>query len=440
MRDAWSPDQVAALAPDAPSLRAAHAVATAATWVRLGAGDGPPETIWGLAKGSGSKPYQTCVDLDDPAFLCSCPSRKFPCKHALGLMLLWVAGAVTAAENPDWVDEWHTSRAGRAAKAEARRTSAEPQTEAQLKAAAKRAAQRDGRVAAGVAELGQWLDDQIRNGMAGLDRVGYQHWDTPAARLIDAQAPGLARRVTALAGVASSRDGWDQRLLAEMGALRLLTRAYARLADLPAPLAETVRSHVGFTVPVEQVLTATPVRDVWQVVGVRDEVDERLTTRRSWLIGRQTGRAALVLAFAVGGQPLAADLVVGTAIDADLCFYPGALPLRAVVGTRHAGAMRCPAPTPTGTVKRGLDAHADALAADPWLEIWPMLIDGVLVPGPTWHLLDRDGDALPIRIRSGEPWHLLAAAGGNPLTYAVEWSEDRLQLLTAYADDEVIAA
>ena len=95
--------------------------------------------------------------------------------------------------------------------------------------------------------MAQWLDDQIRNGVAGLDRVGYQHLDRLAARLVDAQAPGLARRVTALAGVASSREGWDQRLLAELGMLRLLTRAHERMAELPAPLAETVRGHVGLT-------------------------------------------------------------------------------------------------------------------------------------------------------------------------------------------------
>ena len=44
--------------------------------------------IWGLAKGSGKKPYQTQVDIVEFAYKCSCPSRKFPCKHALGPMFL----------------------------------------------------------------------------------------------------------------------------------------------------------------------------------------------------------------------------------------------------------------------------------------------------------------------------------------------------------------
>jgi SWIM zinc finger len=45
--------------------------------------------VWGLCAGSGKRPYQTVVDLTGPAYKCSCPSRKFPCKHALALLLNW---------------------------------------------------------------------------------------------------------------------------------------------------------------------------------------------------------------------------------------------------------------------------------------------------------------------------------------------------------------
>nr|WP_279163542.1 SWIM zinc finger family protein [Rhodococcus erythropolis] len=34
------------------------------------------------------------VDLRGPAYKCSCPSRKFPCKHALGLLVEWSEGRV----------------------------------------------------------------------------------------------------------------------------------------------------------------------------------------------------------------------------------------------------------------------------------------------------------------------------------------------------------
>src|SRR4051812_25883045 len=102
---AWTADRVTQLAPDAASAKAGQGLAAARHWVTL-ALDG--DAVWGECKGSGAKPYQVRVDLDEPAFKCSCPSRKFPCKHALGLMLLVAAGGVSAGAKPQWVEEWLT--------------------------------------------------------------------------------------------------------------------------------------------------------------------------------------------------------------------------------------------------------------------------------------------------------------------------------------------
>src|SRR5947208_1355891 len=78
----WTADQVLALAPDDSSRKAGARLATPAPWTGTGTAGA---AVWGLCKGSGSRPYQTAVDLSGPAFRCTCPSRKFPCKHALGL-------------------------------------------------------------------------------------------------------------------------------------------------------------------------------------------------------------------------------------------------------------------------------------------------------------------------------------------------------------------
>ena len=45
---------------------------------------------WTQCAGSGKNPYRTSIDFsiseNAPTCRCSCPSRQFPCKHALGLM------------------------------------------------------------------------------------------------------------------------------------------------------------------------------------------------------------------------------------------------------------------------------------------------------------------------------------------------------------------
>lgn len=438
------------LAPDAPSARAAGGVAKPAKWAGTGCDD---EAVWGECQGSGRSSYRTCVDLTGPAFRCTCPSRKFPCKHALALLFLWADGLVEAAgapggaggrppasstveaageggSRPGWVAEWVEDRRERADRAAERRTAPAARTRDP-----KTAERRARRVDDGLAELDQWLRDQVAHGLAQAEKAPYRLWDDAARRLVDAQAGALAGPVRGLAAV-PRRPGWPGRLLEEYALLRLLVRAYQRQEELPPGLGETVRSRVGFTVPQEEVLSGGErVRDLWSVTGSRDTAQDLLTTRRVWLRGSRTRRPALVLSFAAPGTTLDGSLVVGTQVDAELAFYPGAQPLRALVAERHGAPMRG---APAGTSVRGfLDEHAAALALDPWLDRWPATLEDVRLArteGGDLHVVDGAGDALPLRM--GDPWRLLALSGGGPVTLAGEWSPRGLRPLAAWHEDE----
>jgi hypothetical protein len=304
-------------------------------------------------------------------------------------------------------------------------------------AARRRAEQREARVVTGLAELDSWLCDQVRHGLAASQQAGYRHWDGIAARMVDAQAPGLAERLRALAAVPHSGAGWEDRLLEEYALLRLLATAGRSQGRLPPALRDTVRSRVGFTVRQADVLAgATAVADRWHVLARRDTVTDRIRTRRTWLRGIRTGRPALVLSFAAAGQVLDDSLTPGTGTDADLAFYPGAVALRAVVADRRGVAA---GGVPAGTTAAGLLAgYAAALAADPWLEIWPAVLDATPVragvasqPG----LRDAAAGTLPLHPGAGDCWPLFALSGGRPLTVAGEWTPRGLWPLTAWDED-----
>ena len=424
MGERWDRARVLALAPDASSLRAAQLLASGRSWPLTGAAD--DSALWGECLGSAVTPYRTVVDLSGPAYRCSCPSRKFPCKHAVALMLLWSDGTVgTNGGAPDWAASWLAARSAKASDPK------EPKAPADPAAALRRAEQREARVASGLTELDRWLCDQVRQGLAASQRYGYRHWDDIAARMIDAQAAGLAERLRALAAVPHSGPGWDGRLLEEYALLRLLAAAGREQAGLRPPLRDTVRSRVGFTVRQADVLaSATPVRDHWHVLARRDLDQDRIRTRRTWLRGRHTGRTALVLSFAAVGQSLDDSLTVGTQVDADLAFYPGAVPLRALVETRRdttpGGAP------PGGTVAGLLAGYAAALAQDPWLDTWPAVLDATPARAPVPCLSDAAGEALPLHPGAGDCWPLLALSGGHPLTVAGEWTPRGLWPLTAW--------
>src|SRR6185436_6036947 len=77
----WTEEQVLSLAPDESAKKSGRELASPSKWVSRSANE---KALWGECKGSGANPYKTQIDLSNIAFKCSCPSRKFPCKHGLG--------------------------------------------------------------------------------------------------------------------------------------------------------------------------------------------------------------------------------------------------------------------------------------------------------------------------------------------------------------------
>jgi len=92
MAPRWTAEQVADLAPDAATSSRARKLGAGHRWSELGRDD---RAVWGQLRGSGNRPYEVAIDREGPAFTCSCPSRKRPCKHAIGLAF------VDAAEQRD---------------------------------------------------------------------------------------------------------------------------------------------------------------------------------------------------------------------------------------------------------------------------------------------------------------------------------------------------
>lgn len=377
--------------------------------------------LWGACRGTGATPYRTMVHLDGPAFACSCPSRRVPCKHATALLQLWSDGRLPDVDElPEPAAAWVASRADRAAVAEGRQTKAGP---ADPEAAAARAAQRAERVRLGLDELDVWLADQVRGGLAALQRGGYGPVDQMAARMVDAQAPGVAGMLRALPARFVG-DGWPGRTLEHLALIRLLVAAHRRLDELPPDLADTVRSRVGYPTSRASVLALPPVRDRWAVLGYVDVADYRLTTRRVWMRGLSTGRWALLLSFAAGGADLDTSVMPGVTIDADVHFYSGAGQHRALVGVEHErtrGVPGGPAESVTGAAER----YAALLAADPWAERLPVVLRGAPVlpdvDGRPWLFRDEAGAAAPMT-PGAEAWPLLARSMGDPVDVAGEWT------------------
>ncbi|MEU3946093.1 SWIM zinc finger family protein [Streptomyces sp. NPDC029526] len=414
--------------------------------------------VWGLYGGTGTgggAQHRTAIDtgaVSAPAYRCSCPSRREPCRHAAGLLALRSAGdgPVPRTEAPGWAARWAADRRGRedepgassaeggaaaegASATESRAVAAGP---ADPEAARRRARRRAERVTAGVTELEQRLADLLRGGLAAAERAGAGAWEEAAARMVDAQAPGLAARVRELAAIPDTGPQWPVRLLEECALLHLLVRGWLRRELLPDGLAATVRSRVGLPASAD----GPGVRDHWLVLARYDTADARLTTRRIWLHGIASGRTALLLSYGAAGRAPELSLPVGLALDAELAAYPGTGQQRAALrerfGAPEPATARPPGVTTAGAARR----YGDALRDDPWLDGVPVTLDRVVpVPdGAGWQLADADADtALPLTpaacSRSGL-WRLVSLAGGTPVRVFGEYGHQGFTPLAAWPE------
>ena len=436
----YSPEQIIALAPDAASAKAGRSLATASKWQNVGQDE---RALWGECQGSGSKPYQTVIDLNEPAFRCSCPSRKFPCKHGLGLFLLIANEPATAkaATAPAWAAAWLAKRDGLAQrKSEAAKKADEEVDEATLarraSQKAKRSLDREAKVVAGLKELELWLRDLLRHGFASAQTRSFDYWEKMAARLIDAQAPGAARRVRDLSRVPQSGDGWIEQLLTKVSSLFLLLKAFERIETLSAATQADVRTAIGWSYKEDELPEENAVADEWLVLGQRTTGEEGLRVRRTWLWGVRNARGALILEFAVAGQHLAMDFLPGTSIEAELIFYPSNYPLRVAIKKRNNPTRTSKEISGYSNTEQLLAMHAGVLALNPWVEALPAPLQTV-VPmrrNEKWYARDVDGRLLSLRCDATSGWKLIALSGGYPMTIFGEWNGQSLLPVAAWAD------
>jgi hypothetical protein len=282
-------------------------------------------------------------------------------------------------------------------------------------------------VAAGLDALDLWMEDLVRDGLATAGTRPASFWETQAKRMVDAQAPGVAARLRQLSWLPNSSPDWPEKLLDGLGRLTLLSEAFRRLDALEGPLAESVKAEVGIPLSQEEVMErGEKVSDRWIVLGQRTGDEGRLRVRRTWLLGEESRRYALILQFAASGAPFTEGFVSGTVVEGELAFYPGSYPLRAVVLSRAGTAPRAEELPGHRTLEELLEHTSTVLSSQPWLQRLPVTLEAVvpLLHGGRWLARDRAGEALPLA--GGDHWRLLSLSGGHPVALAAEWTGETL--------------
>jgi hypothetical protein len=417
------------LAPDQGSLAAAAKLKKAGAWPLIGC-DGAG-TIFGECQGSGASPYRVVCSELDYGYKCTCPSRKFPCKHSLALMWMRVDGAVPFAAGPlpDWAADWLARRKpGAAAPKQAKETdkakasaaeaeSTAPEVE-DPKAAARAAAQRErnraereASIRAGLDELDTWIADALQSGLASFMPAAGERCRKIVRRLVDAKAQGLAGLAERLPAdvFAAPEKVRSDRLIERLALLHLIASAYRNQDRLDEMARADIRQVVGWPTTREALLAddgALRVRDRWIVMNTVAEVQaDKLRRLETWLRRLGNGPApqfAVLMDFVpVSLGKTGVTHAIGDVFEAELAYFPSAAPLRALIAVQTGPtATGGRAPRPSDDVAGAVAQMSAALAARPWSADLPFAAHGarVVASGTSLWLTDGAGAiSLPLR-------------------------------------------
>jgi hypothetical protein len=446
------------LATDQASLKAAAGLAKPEKWSGIGTShDGA--LAWGECAGSGANPYRVMADLRDLGNKCTCPSRKFPCKHVLGLLWLKAEAIVPfpPADTPAWVTDWlgrrRSSSSAKATSNEAAPLSRDPskdlsaarlpeqasdtaeedpKTSARRTAAAvRRAEDTERKILDALDALEQWIGDQLRQGLGAFIDDATARCRRIAARLVDGKAATLAGRIDELPSrlLALPPGERPQGAVVELGKLVLLAHAFRatpddmdiRRAIAMAETREAVLDHSG----------ALRLTSLWEVLA--EQVQTRrdgLVSQTTWLLhlGSDAPHFAMLLDFfpASAGRRQT-GFAPGEQFAGELVFYPAKRALRALLLQREPIPQPVDWPEPRAPIVENLAAP---LLDEPWTLDMPVLLPagrlGADGTGQCWWRARHETLALPLAQEVG------GLICGTDLTRtAALWSSNRLSILAA---------
>lgn len=452
----WTIEQILALAPDSNTAKRGQGLAAVRKWLSLET-DG--RVVWGKCKSSGTAHYETAVDLKGPAFKCNCPSRKFPCKHSIGLLLLSASdtdGFKVSGDIPESISNWVGKRDAKSGTAKTEKTAAEIQKSQERKT--KAFDTRMHLMQEGIKDLENWLKDVIRIGLASVDgsntettstrKTNYrieptsEVWNSIAKRMVDAKLSGLGRRIREMAMIQGTGSDWPARMLAELSNLYLVINGFKKLEELPAILQKEILTISGVNTSKDDLLKEEGIEDYWMVVGQFEGTNiDNAAVRRTWFLGQETGRYALVLEYDYRNDGFPFHWPTGRIFKGKMFFYPSIFPLRAMMNHHEIAVEIVDGWGGCEDMQSFLDNYSETLGQNPWLVDYPVAFSNVYPKQKDgiFYLVDEQENGIPLMNIGFTNWKIMALSGGKPVDVFGEWTGEVFNPLSIVADYRFVA-
>lgn len=459
-------ETIQALAPDQASLNAAKKLLKPAKWPVLGQ-FAASNVIWGQCQGSGANPYYTVADPVEHGYKCTCPSRKFPCKHVLALLWQFADDKTSFNDSPppEWVNDWlgrkrkgqpKADNADNADNADKNQSTAkknihatteetnktlspEEQTKrdaARLKRQQKIKASTNDSIKNGILEFQQWVDDQIRMGIGAFLTELQPRCRRISARLVDAKAQGLASRVDEVATKVLSYPSAIQPEIVyqELGQLILLTKAW--LVD---PNDIDAHRAISTAESKEQILESS---DTLKVTALWENIGEAVFTRKdglishtTWLLNLQNNSTQFTLLqdyYPASTGKRSVGLAIGSQLEGEVAYYPSRVALRGFLKQQKIPDSIKNITWPNSGISLN-QQFQQQLQLLPWLERCPYILpDGNIMRSKDhgyWWQAKNTNASLPIPLSNQ---HIPKILLGSDLSRAfILWDGRQAEVLSA---------
>jgi len=392
----WTIERVLGLTLNSATAMLGQHLAQRVHWGTLGRDE---TRIWG----TGPDDLQTAVHLSSlqihsQAMTCSCRAQM-PCAHNLALLLLLIqdAKAFPRATVPIFVrDKLPVS-------------SPSPKADEIVRPDIQR----------GLLSLDHWLMALMARGLGEAQVRDFDFWDDMANRMLAAWMPGLSQWLREAGRRAVYADDWVEPLLEELGRMYLLVRSFDRFDQLPVEVQADIRDAIGWRLPEGE---REHITDDWFVLGQRqrtlvNEMPEQFT----WLYGLRSKRMALL--YSLGPEEIVqtAPFVVGATMGAEVAYLPSRVPLKAQLIALAGRTTEMP--VQGFTIGQAVEGFGLALARNPWLRHYPLLLEDVYMArfNKGWVLRHADGTYLPIAPYFRHKWVLHGIGGGAPMRVGATW-------------------
>jgi hypothetical protein len=442
-----SEQQIETLSPNPAAYKAGQSLSARNKWSLLAKSE---RAIWGEIKGSGKDPYQIQIDINTVAYKCNCPSRQFPCKHSIALMLLSAKlpdAFEQLPEEPAWVKTWLDKRLAKANKPEQVEEPTPEEQDKSDKAREKTQAERFEAAQAGAAELALWLKDMVRIGILDLPSKPLSEFEKVAARMVDSKAPGLASWVKSLSKLDfENQNEWQSNALTIISKLYLLIRTFQNYDNLDPIWQITIKNLVGWSQSTKELLANTEaetIKDKWLVAGQEVETNDDISTQRNWLVGCHSNRKALILNFGTKFTPLENTLIPGSIVNAELAFFPSALPYRAAVKMQRSLESEMEhTPSFFDSWREVCEFKSSRLNIHPWTSEFIILLKDIKLVRyqELWIVHDREKSYFPVvagfDLQKVMKW--LAISGNRPQNAACILQYGKVLPLGIFQDNHYI--